>query len=247
MPIEWGTVPAWITSGTAVVGTIFVLRQFRISIRALEISARSQEISAKSQEISAQSQANQVDIARANLLLAIDREFEGAELGRSRKAIRMLRNRIEREVLTKPDGNRSPALQKGKVARDFSRHLDTLWGALRSTDAASEPPAAGGLGHGDIHEYYELMALPNWIETVGALVARHLLPKEEVLTLYASSIQVTMFNFHNHVEARRNEQPYPNKRFMENAYLLYEEAIEYRKKKDEPLPDRPKKSGLPFG
>lgn len=234
MTLDWGNVPAWVATGTAVIATTYALRQFRISSHALRISA--------------QSQNNQVDIARATLLMAVDREFEGVELNRSRKAMRMLRNRIERQVLNHPDANRSPELQRGKVARDFSRHLDSLWGKLRASEIPITAPAAeSAADHRSIDEYYVLMALPNWIETVGMLCCRNLLPKEDVLSLYASVIYVTMFNFKNHVEARRNEQPHPNPRFMEYAYLLYQDAIDYRKKRDEPQEVRPKKSLLPWG
>lgn len=233
MEFDWGTVPAWIATGTAIIGTGFALRQFKISSLALNLSAQSQQ--------------NQVEIARANLLLAIDREFEGAELNQSRKAVRLLRNTIETRVLHDPEGNRSPDLQKGKVARDFSKHLDSLWGKVRSPELTKSAPSSSQTSNGGgIDEYYRLMALPNWIETVGMLCARNLLPKEDVLSLYASVIYVTMFNFKNHVDARRNEQPHPNLRFMDNAYYLYQEAIEFRKIRDEPLPTRPIKSLLPW-
>lgn len=232
MALDWGTVPAQVATATAVVGTFFALRQFRISGEALRISA--------------QSQGNQVDIARANLLLAIDREFESAELTKSRKALRMLRNRIEREVLNHPDGDKSPELQKSNIAREFSRHLDKLWGEVWISEATAVDDANDSSVGRNIHKYYELMALPNWIETVGMLCTRNLLPKEDVFSLYASVIYVTMFNFQDHIDTRKSDKPHPNRRFMENAHQLYLEAIDYRKRRDEPLPARPEKSRLPW-
>lgn len=90
--------------------------------------------------------------------------------------------------------------------------------------------------------YTEIMALPFWMETVGMLGRRGLLPIDDVLDIYDAVVISTMQNFKKHFDRRRTEGTEPNGRFMENAYWLLDEAIAYKAKRDEPLPARPAKS-----
>lgn len=69
----WGTVPAWLAAAIALFASILAIRQFKLATKA---------------------QQDQVQIARANLMLAIDKTFESDMLN-SRKAVRSLRNRAQ--------------------------------------------------------------------------------------------------------------------------------------------------------
>lgn len=227
MALDWGTVPAWLTAGIALLGTILALRQFQLSTRA------------KNDQVQAQN--DQVQIARANLLLAIDKVFEGEEIYRSRKAVRSLRNRAEVVADRSNLQNKSPQGKKQAIANEVSHQLDKLWALAKSFDDVDveDPKSADRIA---IDRYSELMALANWIETVGMLCKRNLLPTDDILDLYDQIIIPTMLNFKNHLEARQTEGPYQNRRFMENAFWLYAKAVAYNGMRDQPVDVDPGKT-----
>jgi hypothetical protein len=222
MAIDWGTVPAWITAGIAAIGTGFALSQLWLSRRAVD---------------------QQLQLANANLLLSIDGQFEGKELARSRKAIRALRNRLEAQFKASKAKNKSPEAEMKAVAEDFSELLDAAWRKVREFEQTADGAPSAEMRR-EMDRYYQLMALPNWMETVGMLCARNLIRTEDVLSLYAGVIVTTLFNFENHVKTRRVEGPHSNIRFLENAYALYDEAVAYRAKRDAPPVSRPLRSRL---
>ena len=91
------------------------------------------------------------------------------------------------------------------------------------------------------------MGLVNWMETVGMLCKRNLLPTADILDLYDQVIVPTMANFKNHIEFRRKEEPYANPRFMENAFWLHEQAVAYQAKRDRTIPLDPARSSTKWG
>jgi hypothetical protein len=227
MPIDWGSVPDWIVVGTAIAGTAYA----GIQLKALKLS----------DQRAAASHAEQVQIARANLLLEIDATFEGTELYRSRKAIRALRNRAETKVTRGLVRNQTPDALKNEISIEFSHQLDELWKIARTIDEVDvEKPDSKDRIAAD--RYTELMAVPNWIETIGMLCRRNLLPKEDILDLYDQVVVPTIRNFKNHFEVRRAQGPYLNPRFMENAYWLLAEAEAYKRKREEPVSAPPVES-----
>ena len=218
--MDWGSVPAWAAVCTAVVGSGLATRQ-------LQLAARSQE--------------HQVQIARANLLLSIDKNFESDEIYKSRKAIRSLRNRAEKAIEARDKPTIGSENLRDEIAKQFSLGMTKLWDDARSitdgdVDGASSPDIIA------IDRYSVLTALPNWIETVGMLCRRNLLPKDDVLDLYDQVVISTMQNFKAHYTVRREQPPYANHRLMENAFWLLEEAIAFKAKRETPLPTSPAQS-----
>lgn len=220
--MEIGSIAAWGAVAVAVVAVLLAVRQFWLARKAQE---------------------QQAEIARANLLLSIDSAFEGPEIYKARKAIRSLRNRIEAEVNASNPEDKSPDAIRAAVATKFSRKLNVMWEVARtfSDEDVEDETSKARIG---IDRYYELLTLPNWVETVGMMCVRGLLPKEDILSLYAGVVITTMFNFKSHVEARRIEQPHPNPRFMENAFLLYDLAVAHKKMREEPVKARPALGGI---
>lgn len=116
--MEWlGTAPAWITALTAVFAS-------RVALRQLGMSASAQEM--------------QVQIARANLLLSIDREFESEASYASRKACRSLANAAEASALATNPRDRAPDAIRKLVATEFSHQLNELWNVARELQEKPE-------------------------------------------------------------------------------------------------------------
>jgi hypothetical protein len=219
MALDWGTVPSWATAITALVGATLAIRQLGLARQAQE---------------------QQVQIARANLILSIDAEFEGSEIYGSRKAIRSLRNRVEKTV----DGSvkdRSPDALRKASAEEFSHQMNELWKKARLIIEEESGASADQIRDAN-NQYTELMILPNWIETVAMLCRRNLLPTADVLDIYDQVVITTMSNFKSHIEARRVEGPFQNPRFLENALWLLDEATSYSATQGEPRPTPPKRS-----
>lgn len=219
MSIDWGTVPAWVTALTAVVGATLAIRQLALARGAQE---------------------QQVQIARANLLLSIDGEFEGQELYKSRKAIRSVRNQAEKTVDSSHKDRSPEALQKAS-AEEFSHHMNELWKKAKLIDE-DETGVSADQRRAANDQYMELMILPNWIETVAMLCRRNLLPTDDVLDIYDQVVITTMCNFRSHIEARRVEGPFRNPRFLDNALWLLGEAQAHSNNQGEPKSTPPKKS-----
>lgn len=220
MTIDWGSVPAWVAAGTAICG-------FSIAVRQLSLATKAQK--------------DQVQIARANLLLSIDATYEGAELYKARKAVRSLRNRAEIAVKGRVAKNKSPTALQEAICEECSHKLDELWETVKTFDDpdVEDPKSTERLAS---DRYAELMALPYWFESVGMLCRRNLLPVEDILNLFDQVVITTMESYANHVAARRSEQPYPNLRFLENASWLLDQAKAYKSKRDDPPASHPSKS-----
>ncbi|MFM6950201.1 MAG: hypothetical protein ACKOW1_04155 [Novosphingobium sp.] len=191
--------------------------------------------------LATKAQADQVQIARANLMLAIDKSYEDATMLNSRKAVRSLRNRAHATIEKQAHKDKTSDGKRKQIAEEFSAQLDQLWSVARSIrdEDVDVADSKQRIAH---DRYSELMCLVNWMETVGMLCKRNLLPTPDILDLYDQVIVPTLTNFKNHVDVRRREEPYPNPRFMENAYWLHEMAVTYQAQRDRTLPLDPAKS-----
>ncbi len=220
MSLDWGNVPGWIAAVTAALATTLGLRQFRLATRA---------------------QIDQVQVARAKLLLEIDANYEGADIYRSRKAIRSLRNRSETIVQNSDSKDKSPEGIKRDVCVEFSHQMDKLWKSVKDLEDP-DVEKSESVARVASDRYAELMSLPYWIETVGMLCNRNLLPTEDVLDLYDQVVITTMSSCANHIERRRQEGPFVNPRFLANGSWLLEQALLYKSNRDSPPASRPGKS-----
>lgn len=226
--IDWGSVADWVTAVAAVVGLTFAALQ----IRALRVA----------EQQSAAANDASVQIARATLILSIDREYEGETLAASRKALRALRNRAEDVAASKHPGASHRKLAE-EAAQEFTRELTAIWAEARKLNE-TDVEHSNAADRIAADRYAQIMALPYWIETLGMLCQRELLPTDDILDLYDAVIIPTMRNFRDHIGFRREEPPYPNHRFLENAYWLYDRALEFKQQREQPPLHRPVKAGL---
>lgn len=222
----WGNAPEWVVAITAIVGVF-------LGIRELMNITKEEQRAAEAQEF-------QQQIARADLILKIDAQFESPSVVLSRMAFRSMRNRCQKAVATNGLSNDQA---RSKLAEEFSNRINTIWETARQiTDSdieKSDSPAVKAY-----ETLNEIMALPNFFETVGLLCREGLLPKEDILCLYDQAIIPTMTNIMGHIQVRREENPYPNPTFMENAEWLYHEAIAYSTSKLAPPKVQEKPNGI---
>lgn len=226
MAVDWGSVATW-AGATVATGAL------GIAVRQLWVASTAQR--------------NQVHIAQANLILSIDAQFEGAEMGKSRKAIRVLRFRAEAKVNGAVQKNKSPESLKDRICEECSHELDQLWSEVKESigNVAAEDKA-GTQAPSATDRYSELMRLPYWFETVGMLCQKGLLPTKDVLYLYDQVVVTTMSAFANHISARQTEGPYVNRQFLENATWLYGQAHKHKEQRDNPPKKRAIFSRLPW-
>lgn len=219
-PEIWGNVADWVVAVTALVGVVIATRQLVALRRAEEQSANAHE--------------QLVEIERANMLRQIDAEFESGEMYRTRKAVRALRNRAER-VVRRSHGDASEERIAELSALEFSKQLTTLWHKAKAiNDEDVEAPESPDRIAAD--RYAELMHLPNWLETLGYMVRRGLLPRDDILEIYDGAIVPAMVYFAEHIKKRRDEGPYPNRNFLEHATWLCGETQRFMKEKNAPAP-----------
>lgn len=201
---EWGTISDIVVAATAVFGVLFGLAQLGRIARA---------------------NISQENIARAELMLEIDAMFEGPDMTQSRLAIRTLRNYCEKQAraFLRSGANDQEVLERSATL--FSEEVTALFQRFNTADhAASEGEAVNEPLDKDGPRYFTLIRLPYWIETVGQLCRRELLPLDDVLDLYDAAIVGIMKCFHQHIMDRRAAPPQRNERFLEQALWLMEQA-----------------------
>lgn len=235
--MDWGTVPDWVMAVTASVGVGFGLVQ-------LAAIRRSEGEAVLQLEQQATAHRDRVQVERARLIMRLDEQFESAELKASRQALIAVRNRFEQEVEQQHSGasDKAKALE---VAKRISAYVTKLWQDSRRADQ-------GGGGEHKLQdkaapEYFLLMHLPNWLETVGHLCRSELVSLGDVLILYDQVIVKCIGNFEEHIKARADQGPIRNPRHMENALWLFEEAKKHMEEKDGPRPSETVRSGLDWG
>lgn len=218
--MNWGSVPDWIVAATAIVAAGFGYRQLNAMQRADLRSAEAHE--------------QAVEIERAAMLRAVDAEFESAEMYLSRKALRALRNRVQEKIGADHKEASEESITK-LCAEEFSKQLTELWEIAKQLDAVdidnnrSKEQVA-------LDRYTEIMRYVNWLETIGYMCKRGLLPTEDILNIYDAAIIPSMLYVAEHIRKRREERPYPNAHFLEFALWLGEQALKHMKGKNT-LPD----------
>ncbi len=235
-PDVWGTISDWVVVAATIGGIV-------VAIKQLERSARANEIAADAQNKAADAQSKSVEIERATLLRAIDAEFESESMYLSRKAIRAMRNRVQADMIKREPHLHGNALA-AKCAEEFSRQLTDLWEEARKFDD-EDVENRDSRDRILLDRYSELTRLVNWFETLGYMCRRELLPLTDILNVYDAAVIPTMAYVEGHIHKRREEQPYPNRRWMENAMWLARETVAYMKTKDE-LPEAVKEKANLF-
>lgn len=226
----WGSVPDWLVASAALIGIGVAWRQLAGLSRQLAALETSEKLANVSAEAAAESAYNQVQIARATLLLEIDRQFEGEYLMESRLAIRALRNRAVKDAREKSRAGIGDAELASVADQVFSEYVTRLWQDFSSADAndstLSETKPEDRLTDRAGYQYSLLTRLLGWFETVGRLVEENLISPDDVFELYdAVFIQVANY-FERHIHDRRDEGPNRNDRWMEKALLLRDLAKE---------------------
>lgn len=261
--IDCGTLPDWIVAITAIVAAVVGLRQLEALAASEAQAAAAQEAAATAQETAAaaaQSMAelakaqsdcaeadrkqaetaavaaeNQVEIARATLLLEIDRDFESSDMREARRAVRALRNEVERV-----------AKERLQVANDdeidtladtlYSEYLNKLWHDYRTADSVQRvvendidqlvQAHIQGSEQSDKFKpserasmlYQRHLKLLGWLETVAHMVNQKLLPRGDILALYDQVFIEIMGGYALHIDHRRGIGTKKNDRWMIEAF-----------------------------
>jgi hypothetical protein len=216
-PEVWGTFADWVIVATAIAAVVFAKGQL---------------------ETAGVARRDAIELERANLLLRIDEKFEGTELLDSRKAWVALRDRVESEVRTE-HMHADDSLQATEAARKLSAALTQMWEAIGKAGNDSERESA-------TEAYLRLIRLLHWIETVGHLVERNLIPRDDVLDLYDHVVIRTVGYAKAHITYRREIGPVTSKRILEKALWLLDEALRYKAMREEPPVGTPSRTNLPW-
>lgn len=208
VPDLWGNFPDWVIAATAVLGTFFAVKQLQTV---------------------AKSSGDQVNVARANLMLEIDERFESTEMLESRLAIRTLRNHCEKAARTnQPNADDHQLFDES--CKLFSLELNKLHTSFKTADPTPAHPISMSYLADDAsgNRYFTFMRLPYWMETVASLTRDGLLPEDDVLSLYDAVFAGTLACFVGHIKYRTKEPPY-NDRLLEHSLWLKGKAEEREK------------------
>lgn len=248
--IDWGTAPAWAGVGIAALGSWLAVRQLSLSTKTqqqqliqLELGRKTQENQLAQLALAAAARRDHVEIAQANIILSIDATYESLAMQQSRIAVRTLRHWADQEVNASDKVRRSAERHRELVCAQFSRKMGELWGRVGGFESA-----AGWLSEGETRAasevYSEIMRLPNWMETIGRLCRSDLLPTSDVMALYDQVIITTIASFEEHIASRQPDLAFPNRRFLENATWLYQQALLHRAWRDNPVETNPVRSQI---
>lgn len=192
----------------------------------------------------AQSISLQANVAKATLLLEIDREFESTEMLESRRALRALRNQMLRmaERQTK-DTNR--AVVQPVAASLTSQYMNQLWKDFTTADdsenlaeATAEQLVAAHIGAqkptgGDTPPkdkagpLYQRLTRPlGWLETVGYMCNSGLLPEEDIIPIYDFVFKEILEWTGGHITYRRVDGLPPNPDWMIEAEKFRDRILE---------------------
>lgn len=204
---DWGSVPDYVVMVTAIVSALLVVQQ----LAGLGDDRRQAEATRTLQLDQFRSEAQ---TARANLLLRIDEQFEGAAIFRSRARWIELRARFKQQHAAMP----SPTTTRDAYVRsEMTAKLNDLWDRMQSF------VAVGGSLTDEIRDYNLVIRLPNWIETIGMIAREGLIPTGDLVQLYGGVIRMTMEPIQAHMTHRRRDVPASDA--FANALWLYAEAI----------------------
>jgi hypothetical protein len=220
--LQWGSVPDWVIAATAIVGVAFGLRQ----LQAISHSEHAALDNARRTADQARSEANS---ARANLLLRIDDIFEGNALANSRLAWLIRRTSWRRTYAHLSSADRDAAVQLALI-NDFNQ----LWDAMTRLERDGQLELT--CGHGisvetlqrEVDAYRAMVRLPDWLETIGLLVAQQLVPADDIMLLYRGVIRSTMGVVQGHLAHRRNADPNSSQHVFEHAIALHHLAERWK-------------------
>lgn len=255
----WGTVSDWFVAFLAAATVAVAWFQLRAAGRAVKIQI---EASAKdtlaqinaatdahNKEISAAlgSARDQAQIARANLLLEIDRDYEASEMLESRLALRGLRNEIEAFVVSKNNALSKQELHSS-INDAFGTYLNKLWLDFKKADRPhasdglesllkkhldavnSEPTAVQPHEKAGIH-YQRLSRVLGWLERVGYMANQKLLPQDDIKRLYDFVFIELGYWFEGHIKFRQEDGPLANPDFMKEFMGFREKILAEKKPK----------------
>jgi hypothetical protein len=218
--LQFGTVPDWIVAITALVAIVVAYGQLKASAAASKISAQAQQ--------------DQAAIARANLLLEIDRDFESEGMQEARRAIRALRNEIE--ALAR---RQFPRLNDDELAPEsdklFSEYMNRVFYDYRTADSVQRQtndeldamlekhlktipdydafsPSERASRH-----YLRLTLILGWLERVGHMANNGLLHRDDVISLY-NQVFIEAINWYKgHIIHRHGVGTRKNGEWMDQA------------------------------
>lgn len=183
---DWGTVPDWLVLVTAVIGAVLALRQLGKAAEANRDEWR---------------------IQQGIQLMQIDDKYE-VTLQESRKAFARLQWRCE----TAADGLPLPERVSSELTGLFNASRKR--GPFAGTPA--EVAAVVAIADRAVDEYFVLMQLPNYLETIGVMTAEGLVSEDTVLKLYGTMLSRVIGNIIPHITHRRQTSP---------DFLIYAEAL----------------------
>lgn len=246
---DWGSAPDWIVAVTAVAVAVYAGAQFRLTRIAQQSAAADQKTAvahaasaADQASATAKAHAEQVEIARANMLIRLDEQYEGTQLGESRRAWLALRNRTEADVEQRL-ATHSENEQAVEVCRFISDYLSGLWSQVRHGDESPESQSARAEA---TNAYAVLMRLPNWFETVGHLCRRNLIPLNDIVDLYDQIVIKTIGYMSEHIERRRKGDIRATSRMLEHATWLLKESERHKQAREVPAILEPTRATLPW-
>lgn len=191
----------------------------------------------------AQSISLQANVAKATLLLEIDREFESSEMLESRRALRALRNQMTK-MAERQSNDTNRAVVQPLAAALTSQYLNQLWKDFTTADdgenlaqmSAEElvsvhlsakakpsedtPPKdkAGPL-------YQRLTRTLGWLETVGYMCNSGLLPEDDIIPVYDFVFKEILEWTGGHIAYRRADGTPPNPDWMKEAEKFRDRVV----------------------
>lgn len=225
---ECGTAPDWIVAILAALAAAIAWYQ----LRAAAIAAR-----------------DQAEIARATLLLEIDKEFESEVMQESRRMMRALRNQIVR-IAKHNTKSENPTDVKPEADRLFSLYMNRLWDDFRKADDTpaildvdllrqdhvsnpakpeDEPKPSDKAGL----LYQRLTKLLGWLETVGHMANEKLLPQADIIKIYDFVFIEILDWFDGHIRYRRVDGVVPNPDWMAESDKFRRKILEERQRRIE--------------
>jgi len=143
-------------------------------------------------------------IANATLLMELDQRFDSKEMTEARNLFIEMRESDERGYLWTPSLLNEEE-KMAKMADEWTKQLSELREKQKD-------------------KYSLLLSLGGFFETVGMMVKRKYISKDDALGLFSGPVIAFGRNFSEHIAARQNEAGVPPGLF-EHALYLYQLAI----------------------
>lgn len=223
---ECGTAPDWIVALLAALAAAIAWFQ----LRSAAVAAR-----------------DQAEIARATLLLEIDKEFESEAMQESRRMMRALRNQVVRIAKHEVQSD-NPTVVKPKADELFSLYMNRLWDDFRKADDQPGILDIDKLRHDHVNNpakpddepkpsdkagllYQRLTKLLGWLETVGHMANQRLLPQTDIIIVYDHVFVEVLGWFDGHIRYRRADGVVANPDWMAESDKFRQKILEDRKRR----------------